>query len=98
MLIRMAIAHKRVAGDCGHDRFLEGCVSHRKNYDRIQKFRMNLNCTDIRGGIRHDQAGGRTDLASRLKMICEIDPVGRDRMKSGKFKPTEPAPVKKRKK
>jgi len=36
MLIRMAIAHKRVAGDCGHDRFLEGCVSHRKNYDRIE--------------------------------------------------------------
>jgi hypothetical protein len=31
-------------------------------------------------------------------MICEIDRVGRDRMKSGKFKPTEPAPVKKRKK
>jgi hypothetical protein len=51
----MAIAHKRVAGDWGHGHFVEGCVSHPNNYDRIQKFRMNLNCTDIRGGIPHDE-------------------------------------------
>ena len=45
-----------------------------------------------------DDIESRNDLASRLEKVCEIDRVGRDWMKSGKFEPTEPARVKKRKK
>jgi predicted nucleotide-binding protein len=45
----------------------------------------------------NDSTESHNDLANRLESLrCEVDRVGRDWMKAGKFEPTEPKPTKKR--